>query len=204
MRSNEGYWAQRYKEEMTGWDIGAISTPLKYYIDQIQDKSIRILIPGGGNAHEAEYLFNNGFKNLYLNDIARQPLANFKTRVSSFPDSNLLLKDFFDVQQQFDLILEQTFFCALPVTERTAYVEKMYELLLPGGKLAGVLFNTHFEKDGPPFGGSREEYITLFSKKFYIKTLENCYNSISPRQGNELFFIFIKKIRYAQGKHNSR
>ena len=50
------YWINRYKEERTGWDIGYPSTPLKEYIDQLQDKNLRILIPGAGNGYEAEYL----------------------------------------------------------------------------------------------------------------------------------------------------
>ena len=51
------YWSKRYKEERTGWDIGFPSLPLKTYIDQLENKDLKILIPGAGNAYEAEYLF---------------------------------------------------------------------------------------------------------------------------------------------------
>ncbi len=192
MKGNNNYWNDRYQQNETGWDIGKASPPLKAYIDQLEDKNLNILIPGGGNSYEAEYLFSRGFQNIYVNDIAQQPLKNFKERVPSFPDSHLLLKDFFDINKKFDLIIEQTFFCALPVEQRENYVRKTHGLLSPKGKLAGLLFNKPFEKEGPPFGGSLKEYLNLFSGKFIIKTLEECYNSISPRQGNELFFIFIK------------
>ena len=50
------YWEERYRAGTTGWDIGSPSTPLKEYIDQLQDPSKKILIPGAGNAYEAEYL----------------------------------------------------------------------------------------------------------------------------------------------------
>ncbi len=193
VKNNSEYWNNRYLDAATGWDIGHVSRPLKEYIDQIKDKRIKILLPGGGNSYEAEYLYTKGFENIFVNDIAKRPLENFKKRVPSFPDSNLLLKDFFDIDQRFDLVLEQTFFCALPITLRKDYVIKMHELLLPEGKLAGVFFNTHFDKEGPPFGGDRQEYLKLFQEKFLIKRIEDCYNSISPRQGDELFFIFIKK-----------
>lgn len=193
VKINRKYWETRYREENTGWDIGEISPPLKSYIDQLRNKELKILIAGGGNSYEAEYLFTCGFKNVFVNDITELPLENFKSRVPSFPDTNLLLKNFFEIDQQFDLIIEQTFFCALPVEERNAYVKKMHDLLLPQGKLAGVLFNTRFKHNGPPYGGGRGEYQNLFQEKFTIKTLEECYNSIPPRQGNELFFIFIKK-----------
>ncbi|RYF89397.1 MAG: SAM-dependent methyltransferase, partial [Chitinophagaceae bacterium] len=100
--------------------------------------------------------------------------------------------DFFELHEQFDLIIEQTFFCALSPALRVAYVSHMYKLLKEEGKLAGLLFNRSFD-GGPPFGGSKEEYVKLFSPLFEIVTMEACYNSIAPRAGSELFFILKKK-----------
>jgi thiopurine S-methyltransferase len=68
----------------------------------------------------------------------------------------------------------------------------MADLLKENGKLVGVLFNRNFEA-GPPFGGSKEEYISLFRQKFNVKVMEDCYNSIVPRAGRELFMILEKK-----------
>lgn len=193
MNLNETYWSSRYREDKTGWDLNRISPPLKDFIDQIEDKTIKILIPGAGNAHEAEYLFLNGFKQVHVLDFAREPLLNLKLRVPSFTDENLHNTDFFKFHDTFDLILEQTFFCALPRSQRNLYAKKMNSLLKNNGKLVGLFFNSEFEKEGPPFGGNKEEYLTYFSPEFNIELLENCRNSISPRQGNELFFIFKKK-----------
>ena len=67
----------------------------------------------------------------------------------------------------------------------------MFDILKPGGKLAGLLFNRSFD-GGPPFGGNKDEYERLFSKRFEIKTMEDCYNSIAPRSGSELFIILKK------------
>jgi len=89
------------------------------------------------------------------------------------------------------LILEQTFFCALNPDLRTKYVQKMSELLSKDGKLVGLLFGVEFPNN-PPFGGSKEEYLTLFSSKFKINLLEPCHNSAKPRMGSELFFNFLK------------
>ena len=63
---NTNYWSKRYQNNETAWDIGAPSTPLKEYIDQLENKNIKILIPGCGNAYEAQYLFENGFKNVFV------------------------------------------------------------------------------------------------------------------------------------------
>ncbi|HMR44032.1 MAG TPA: hypothetical protein PKC40_09370, partial [Saprospiraceae bacterium] len=91
-----------------------------------------------------------------------------------------------------DLILEQTFFCAIDPAQRRRYAQKSFELLNSGGRLAGVLFASHFEKPGPPFGGGAAEYRRIFEEFFIIQKLEPAYNSIAPRAGNELFIELLK------------
>ncbi|WP_010232253.1 methyltransferase domain-containing protein [Gillisia marina] len=189
---DEKYWSNCYKESRIKWDIGAISTPLKEYIDQLEDKTQKILIPGSGNSYEAEYLHLQGFTNVFVVDIAKEPLENLKSRVPSFSSEHLLQQDFFTLDLQFDLILEQTFFCALDINLRPKYAEKMQDLLYPDGKLVGLLFDFPLTTSGPPFGGTQKEYQELFQPYFKLLKLEKCYNSISPRSGNELFFIFKK------------
>lgn len=190
---NKEYWESRYKENQVGWDTGAITTPLKEYIDQLENKDTKILIPGTGNGYEFEYLISKGFRNVYVLDIAQQPLENIARRVENTFSKNLIEQDFFEHQEQYDLILEQTFFCALDPKLREKYVEKAYSLLTEHGKLVGLLFQFPLTESGPPFGGSKQEYVKLFSNFFTIKTLEDCYNSIKPRMNNEVFINFIKK-----------
>lgn len=188
------FWEQKYENGEMGWDIGYVSTPLKVYIDQLTDKNIKILIPGAGNAYELIYLVEQGFSYVFVIDIARQPLENIKKRIPNFPEDQLLEGNFFDLAlNHFDLILEQTFFCALDPSLRPNYAIKMWQLLQPNGKLAGLLFNFPLTESGPPYGGSLAEYKSLFQKHFRIKVLETAYNSIKPRADKELFFIFESK-----------
>jgi len=187
------YWNQRYETSKTGWNIGYVSTPIKEYVDTIEDKFIKILIPGAGNAYEAEYLFNLGFKNVFVLDIAPIPLQNLKNRVPSFPKEQLIHENFFDHQGQYDLIIEQTFFCSfLPTKDnRTAYAQKMYELLKREGQLVGLWFNLP-TRDKRPFGGTKEEYLSYFTPKLRVKTFEICSSSVAPRMGNEFWGEFSK------------
>lgn len=188
----ENYWSQRYREGQTGWDIGYASPAIIEFMESCDSKDLKILIPGAGNAWEAEDLFRKGFKNIFIADIAEEPLKNFKNRVPDFPDEQLLQIDYFNIEDKFDLILEQTFFCALPVALRQQYANKAASLLNNNGKIAGLLFNFELTSQGPPFGGSKEEYSGYFRPLFKINKLEACYNSIKPREGKELFFIFTK------------
>lgn len=190
---NEKYWDSRYVDDSAAWDIGFVSTPIKAYIDQIVDKELKILIPGCGNSYEAEYLFNNGFKNVFIIDLADSPLLNFANRVPGFPKENLIKGDFFEHNGGYDLILEQTFFCALNPSLRNDYVKKMHQLLRKDGKLAGLLFDFNFEKEGPPFGGNKSEYETLFNPYFQLIHFDMAYNSIEPRAGKELFILCLRK-----------
>ncbi|MGV8946703.1 MAG: methyltransferase domain-containing protein [Lutibacter sp.] len=192
-RFDKAYWESKYSNQKTGWDIGYASTPLTTYFDQLTNKELKILIPGGGNCYEAEYLYEKGFKNVFVIDIAAQPLKNLKIRFPDFPENQLINDDFFIHQEKYDLIVEQTFFCALDPVLRKKYVEKMANLLKENGKVVGLLFDFELTDIGPPFGGSYEEYSQLFPQYFTIKKLERCYNSIKPRNGRELFFIFEKK-----------
>lgn len=193
----QAYWTQRYEQQSTGWDIGYPSTPLKEYIDQLKDKDIKILIPGAGNGYEASYLWEQGFKNVCVLDISSAPLKAFEVRNPAFAKANILQANFFEHEGQYDLILEQTFFCSfVPLAEnRHAYASKMSQLLKPNGKLVGLWFDFPLTGDMEkrPFGGTRSEYLSYFTAYFKTKLFERCYNSIPSRQGKELFGIFTNR-----------
>ena len=189
---DQDFWSEKYQSNQTGWDIGGISTPIKEYIDQLEDKHLTILIPGAGNAYEAAYLFEQGFTNVSIVDIAKEPLDNFRKSVPDFPENKILQEDFFSHEGSYDLIIEQTFFCALDPSLRVNYIDKMKALLKPKGKLVGLLFDFRLSDEGPPFGGDADAYSLAFQKRFNLKTLAPCYNSIKPRDGKELFIIFEK------------
>lgn len=190
---DETYWDNRYKKHTNAWDLGEVSPPLKVYFEQIPDKSLRILIPGGGNSYEAEYLFKAGFQNVYVLDVSRTAIQNIKRRVPMFPDNQLIHSDFFLLNMTFDIIIEHTFFCALSPDLRRQYVLKTNTLLVPKGEFVGLLFKLPIDRVGPPFGGNKELYLALFEPLFDIKTMEDCYNSVPSRMGNELFFKMIKR-----------
>lgn len=191
-------WETRWQNAQTGWDLQTVSPPLADYANQIppEKRDLKVLIPGCGNGYEALYLLGKGFTQVTMLDIAPTAVKRLQKRLDTeFPDWQAALQivcgDFFLHEGQYDLILEQTFFCALDPDMRSAYALKMKKLLAPGGKLAGLLFDRDFT-GGPPFGGSKAEYEELFGKHFTIRTIEACTNSIAPRAGTELFFILEK------------
>ena len=192
---NEQYWTNRYLKKNLGWDIGYVSTPIKEYLDQLKNHEIDILIPGAGNAYEAEYLHNNQFRKVQVLDFSKNPLEALKQRVPTFNPDALHQTDFFSFVGQFDLIIEQTFLSAISPNRRSEYVHKMHSLLKPKGKLVGVVFGKDFKTEYPPFGGNILEYKDLFSPFFKIKTMEVAFNSIPERMGSELFINLEKRFK---------
>ena len=197
MKDEQAYWDNRYDEGATGWDLGTVSPPLKEYFDQLTSKDIAILIPGAGNAYEAAYLHDNGFSNITVVDISEKPLNNFKKNHPTFPSENLIHQDFFKHKGEYDLIIEQTFFCSFHPSRmnRVKYATKMLSLLKPDGKLVGLWFNIPLDDttDKRPYGGTKKEYLSYFAPSFEVLTFKPAHNSYIEREGKEFFGILKKR-----------
>ena len=190
---DQNYWNERWQKNETGWDMGQASTAIVEYMAQFPNKNARILIPGCGNAYEAEFLVANGFTNITLIDIAPKAVEALQEKFAEIPQVTVLCEDFFNHKGCYELIIEQTFFCAIPPFRRKEYVEKTATLLNENGKIIGVLFDKQFNQPFPPFGGCPCEYKPIFEPHFTIKTMDECYNSIPSRANAEVFINLIKK-----------
>ena len=134
-----------------------------------------------------------GFKNVTVVDISPTIIDQFKVRVIDFPKNHILNLDFFELTGQFDLIIEQTFFCAIIPSLRSKYVEQAKRLLKPTGKIVGLMFDAPLNEEHPPYGGSCDEYRSYFSSFFDIKIMDSAYNSIESRIGKEVFVKMVRK-----------
>lgn len=191
---DKNYWEEKWQSRETGWDVGYSSPAIEKCILQYSNKEASILIPGCGNAYEVEFLWNLGFRNITVLDISPTAVEILKEKFKDKKGVSVVCGNFFNHHGNYDLIIEQTFFCALPPSFRTQYAEKMHQLLKENGRIIGVMFNRNFEKDGPPFGGSISEYELIFKERFDILKMEECYNSIPSRKGSEIFINLKKKI----------
>ena len=190
---NKDFWDDRWINQQTGWDIGYESPAIIDYMRGEENKNIKILIPGCGNAYEAKALIDLGFTNVTLIDISPTLVEAIQYKYKGIKQIHVKCEDFFELDEKFDLVIEQTFFCALDPFLRREYVTKMLDILTDSGKIIGLMFDIQFEKQGPPFGGSSAEYRKLFSDYFTISKMELSDHSIAPRKGTELFVELIKK-----------
>lgn len=190
---DQNFWNNRWISGQTGWDIGYASPAITDYFSRVENKNAKILIPGCGNAYEAQALFDMGFTDITILDISDEAVKKLEQKFEHHDEIQVLNQDFFEHNGNYDFIVEQTFFCALDPALRPDYAPKMHSLLNQDGMLTGLLFDREFEHSGPPFGGNKEEYETLFKPYFSISQIETAGNSIPQRQGTELFIELIKK-----------
>ena len=192
------YWNSRYLNHTFGWDIGYPSPAIVEYITNLKPKhGLKIAIPGAGLSHEAEFIHRNYPQHaVYVFDVSSVALNSFLNRVPDFPKHRILEADFLNLPGNyhlfFDLIIEQTFFCALLPIQRQMYFKSMNRYLKNGAVLAGLWFNDFFNASEPPFGATEAEYKKLSSECFLIKSFKVCQNSVPSRQNREWFFELVK------------
>jgi cyclopropane fatty-acyl-phospholipid synthase-like methyltransferase len=104
-----------------------------------------------------------------------------------------LTADFLDdpPPQCFDWLFEHTFFCAIDPKRRDDYVRATLRWLKPDGQLLAVHYLIP-DKEGPPFGTTREEIIERFSPCFELLK-DWMPNSYPNRTGRERMFWWRRK-----------
>ena len=91
----------------------------------------------------------------------------------------------------FDWVFEHTLFCAIQPHERDAYVRAVLRWLKPRGHYLAVNYLIP-DRDGPPFGTTREELWQRFSPHFELLE-EWVPRSYPNRTGLELMLWWRKK-----------
>ncbi|HZS18725.1 MAG TPA: methyltransferase domain-containing protein [Candidatus Udaeobacter sp.] len=158
------FWDVRYTAGETPWDFHGVPAELKAFLKTSQPGSV--LIPGCGTGYEVRAFHEAGWK---VTAIDFSPVATERARASlGGLASRVIHGDFFTHDfgsRYFDVIYERTFLCALPPDLWPAYVERMTQLLRPGGKLVGIFLYGE-EHDPPPYPLSLEKVRELFRKNF--------------------------------------
>lgn len=188
-------WQGYYDENDLKWDLGEVSPPLKRLWEEGSLKPGKVMIPGCGQGHEVLFFARQGFDVTgvdYTDGAVGLLRENLHREGVS---AQVIQSDFFKIDathdRAYDLMLEQTFFCAIHPRDRARYVETACRILKPGGLLAGLFYETG-EEDGPPYNTTQEHIRHHFSRAFEILRLEKCDHSIERRAGKELLAILKK------------
>ncbi|HEX4631455.1 MAG TPA: methyltransferase domain-containing protein [Chthoniobacterales bacterium] len=169
---NAADWDDHYQRGDAFWDKGAPSPPLKQYLERHTLRG-RALVPGCGRGHDVALAVEHGLNAIGL-DIAPTGLAEARALYPQLAE-RFVLGNFFDPPTElggaFDVVLEHTCLCALPLTLRPNYRRAVDLSLRRGGLLVGVWFiNPALDpgEEGPPFGISSDGLKALFEDGYEI------------------------------------
>jgi len=197
------FWAELYRNGDTGWDQGGPSLGLVDFLEKdvgaVREPPLRpgtALVPGCGHGHDARALAAAGFDVIGL-DVVKKAVeeAARMAKAEGLKKIRFVQADFLNLPKTlrgpYDLIFENTFFCAIDPDHRDRYVESAAKVLKPGGFLLGVFYNIKPET-GPPFGATRDELIDRFGHRFTL-ILDRVPRSIPRREGKELLMLWQRK-----------
>ncbi|KAG6466330.1 probable thiol methyltransferase 2 [Zingiber officinale] len=183
-------WNKSWEEGVTPWDLGQ-TTPV--ILQLVQSGSLpkgRILVPGCGSGYDVVAMASAERFVVGL-EIASSAIKKAKERCSSLPNANqftFVEADFFTWQpkEKFDLIFDYTFFCAIDPSLRSAWAERIRELLKPDGELITLIYLISDQKEGPPYNNTVDDYEKVLNPVgFSCVAIEDNEIAVERRKGSE-------------------
>ena len=172
------FWTIRYAAGKTPWDFGGVPSALKSFLERSSAPG-RVLIPGCGSGYEIQAFHAAGY-DVSAIDFSPAAVEQAK-RVLGVLAERVILGDFFTHdfgERRFDLIYERTFLCSMTPSRWPEYVNRMADLLSPGGRLIGVFLYGQKPSSGPPFPLTEPEAEQLFKKHFELVRSEAMTDSL--------------------------
>jgi SAM-dependent methyltransferase len=168
------FWEARYQAGLVPWDLGEAPPVLLELVQQLE-RPLRVLCPGAGRGHDAIAWAAAGHDVVAV-DIAPTAVSEAATLAADRGVGlELLQADVFDLPRDlvgsFGVVWEQTCLCSLDPARRTEYVDVVWRMLRPRGRLWALLWN-HGEGGGPPWDLSPALARGIFSPRFEILEVE--------------------------------
>ncbi|KAJ1503748.1 hypothetical protein HMI56_001973 [Coelomomyces lativittatus] len=120
---------------------------------------------------------------------------HFTIAFHRIPNTEFRCVDFFSptsFSETFDVVYDYTFLCALPLSLRPPWAQRMATLVRPGGTLVTLLFPIADHTDGPPFAVNVDVYRGLLSETFKEQSITQC-RSFPSREGKEMLGLWVRK-----------
>lgn len=162
-------WEQAYVDGRVPWDLGSAPPALEALVARTPPG--RVFVPGAGRGHDARAWARGGSAVTAL-DVSPTAVAEARALdAASGAVVTWIAGDLFDLPRDlagaFDVVWEQTCFCALAPEQRDAYVDAVADVLAPGGRFHGILWNTG-QPGGPPYAVTGEDIDRHLGRRFEI------------------------------------
>lgn len=196
------FWTRRYAAGKTPWD-GGVPSALKSFVERSSVPG-KVLVLGCGSGYEIQAFYAAGY-DVSAIDFSPAAVEQAK-RVLGHLAERVILGDFFTYdfgQRRFDLIYERTFLCSMTSSRWPEYVDRMAELLLPGGRLIGVFLYGQTLSSGPPFPLTEPQAEQLFKKRFQLLQSEVMTDSLPLFRDMERWQEWLKIDFGEEGRSRS-
>ncbi len=192
--SDPDFWTTRYAACKTPWDFGGVPAALKSFLARSSNTG-KVLIPGCGSGYEVRAFHESGYDVTAI-DFSPAAVGRAKEILGSLAE-RVILGDFFTHdfgQCRFDLIYERTFLCSMAPSRWPDYVNRVADLLSPGGSLVGVFLYGQRPASGPPFPLTDADAEQLFRKRFQLARSEAVTDSLPLFRDMERWQEWLKTI----------
>ncbi len=159
------FWCSRYRTGATPWDSRQCPPDVAQFI-AAQAPGTRTLVPGCGSAVELDYMLQHALDAAAI-DFSPEAVQAAKRLLGKRAGERVREADFFalDSTVPYQWVYERAFLCALPPAVWPDYADKMSQLVVTGGVLAGYFFLKETQK-GPPFGIRAGQLTELLGSGF--------------------------------------
>ena len=186
------FWDARFEADFTPWEQAGVPHCLADYVGRFPEPK-RVLIPGCGSAHEARLFLKMKWP---VDAIDFSPAAVARAKATLGPlGVSVREADFFGpdlASDQFDVIYERAFLCALPATLREAWATRIAMLLPRDGSLIGFFYFDDSRK-GPPFSIDKNALLKLLEKNFDLSEEREPSDSIPIFAGKERWQVWRRR-----------
>ncbi len=165
---SENEWEARYQSGDMPWEKGEPSPGLVDFLAAHPELPRgTVCVPGCGTGHDARAWAKAGFR-AFGYDLASSAIRLSRGKTTGLGlSAEFQVADFLtdEPPQRFDWLFEHTLYCAIDPAQRAAYAQAVLRWLKPHGCFLAVHYLIP-DKDGPPFGTTREEVVERFSPHF--------------------------------------
>ena len=196
-------WEADYLRGSDGWDLGGVTPVFRELLMSGQLSPGKMLVVCAGRGHDAREFARHGYQVTAV-DFSPFAAREMNRLADSDAPTEILQQDLFtlpyQLDGQFDYILEYTCYCAIDPKRRIEFVDLVTRLLKPGGIYISLAFPLTQKMGGPPFAVTVSELTGLFQERgFKLIEREQPAVSVPQRRGAEELLMFQKSISLPSG-----
>lgn len=184
------FWDDRYRSNRIAWDAGGVPREVAEFIRST--KPDRALLPGCGSGYEVAAFARAGWDVVGV-ELSPAALAVARQKIGNHAD-HIVCADFFAIPllEPFAVVYERAFLCAVAPDCWEHYVQRVHEMLRPGGAFVGYFYYGR-DEEPPPYPMTPETADQLLGRRFTRETDQAVTDSVAVYADGERWQIWRRR-----------